>query len=135
VSHTYLKRLALVAYIFLGHALYDRFHALEAASRIEERALLAGVQFESAFGTLPFARACRTLQNGTALSAAGDCSGSWQIHRLGAECVVPTRRTTGAFRRRLLLRLLSTGFPITVLVSVLTVFRHNPPQVPGSILN
>ena len=129
--HTNFEQLTSIARIFLRDSLRKQLHALKPASRIEERALFAGVQFETTLRTLPLARACRTLQYGSALSASRHCSRTWQVYRPRAQRVIPTRRTALAFRRRLLRRLLPARLSIAILISRLTVFPHRipPPSI------
>jgi hypothetical protein len=79
--HTNFEQLTSIARIFLRDSLRKQLHALKPASRIEKRALFAGVQFETTLRTLPLARAGRTLQYGSALSASRHCSRTWQVHR------------------------------------------------------
>jgi hypothetical protein len=108
---------AIVAHVFLLHALGDRSHALEAAAGIEVRALLAGVQFETALGTK--ARGRHPLQDRAALRTSRDGMGSRQIYRSRSEGIVSLRRRRARFFAGPLPRLL---LPIAILISMLTVF-------------
>lgn len=84
MSHADFEDVAFIPHVFLSDPRHYWLHAFKPAPRIKKRALLAGMQFETALGTLPYARASRTLQYGSTLSAARDCSGSWKIHRFGS---------------------------------------------------
>ena len=68
MGHADFEAVAFVAHVFLSDSRGHRLHAFKPASGIEERALLAGMQFEAALRTLPVGR--ETLQHGAALSAA-----------------------------------------------------------------
>ncbi len=125
--HTNLIEGAVVARIFFFDAHRHGLHALEAASGIEIRALLAGVKFEAALGTKSGWR--HSLQNRAALGTARDSARSRQVDRLRAHAVVAARWRADRSRlfRRLFARLI---LAVAVLISMLTVFRHtNLPNV------
>jgi len=132
--HANFVERAVIACVFLGDALLDWLHALKSATRIEIRALLARMQGEPAFRTLPFARACRSLQHRATLSTARYRPRPRQIDRFVAKRIIPLRRTALALRRCLprsfFSRILALGFPITILIAVLPIFRHNLPEPP-----
>jgi hypothetical protein len=127
-GHAYLIRWAVVARIFLRNPLLDRLHALEPASRIEIHALLAGMQLKAALRALP--RRSRRIEHCSALGAARHRPRPRQIHRPRPKCVVPPRWTARAFRwrlpRSLTPRLFTPRFPVAVLITRLTIFRHRP---------
>jgi len=135
--HPNLIKCALIARILFGDAFFYRLHALKAATRIEVRALLAGVQLESALRTLPFPRTSHSLQYRSTLRAARDDARPWQVHRFRPQCMIPARRTALALRRSLLPRLFFLArLSIAVLISRLTVFgQRNLPQANGRILH
>jgi hypothetical protein len=119
--HANLKQLARISFILLRDTLLHRLHALEPATGIEIRALFARMQFKSALRTLPLD--AHSLQHVSALRTARHGPRPRQIHRLGAQRVVPLWRTALTFRRRLARRF-SPRFSITILISRLTVFSH-----------
>jgi hypothetical protein len=119
-----LEQLAMILRIFLRDPLLHRLHALKPAPRIEIRALLARMKFESALRALPVARNS-LLQHGAALRAPRHRPRPRQVHRPRSQSVVPLRRAALTFRRRLArLRTPRFSIPITVLISRLTIFRH-----------
>jgi len=124
--HPNLIQLARILHILLRNPLLHRLHALKPAPRIEIRTLLARVQLKPALRTLLVHRHPR--QHRPALCAARYRSRPRKIHRPRPQRMVPFRRTTLAFLGRLPLRLLPTWLTITVLISMLPVFRHNPSQ-------
>jgi hypothetical protein len=124
-GHANLIQLALIPRILLRNPFLHRLHALEPAPRIEIRALFARMQLKAALRTLPIAR--RSLQHSSALRAARNHSRSWQIHGPWAHGMVPLRWTALAFRGRLLW-LLPARLTVAVLISGLSIFRHNPSQ-------
>src|SRR5580692_4553958 len=77
---------AVVARIFLGHALFHRLHALEAASGIEIHALLAGMEFEAALRAKTRWR--DRLEDRATLGAARDGAGAGHVDRLWSHAVV-----------------------------------------------
>jgi len=115
-------RRARIPRVFLCDPLLHRLHALEPASRIEIRALLAGVQLKAALGTL-FVTG-HPLQYGSALRTPRYRPRPRQIHGPRTQCMVPLRWTALALRGRLS-RLLPARLAITVLISRLTIFRHS----------
>jgi|HubBroStandDraft_5_1064220.scaffolds.fasta_scaffold09547_3 hypothetical protein len=116
---------AVVARIFLGYALGDRLHALEAASGIEIHALLAGMEFEAALGAKAGRWDC--LQHGAALGAAGNGASAGHVYGLWTHAVVASgwrqrgRLFSGVFFSGPLARFL---FAVAVLISMLTVFSQ-----------
>ena len=84
------------------------------------RALLAGVQFKAALGTLA-KRLGDQGKHGAALSAAGDGVRARHLHRAGAECVFAGRTV----RSRFLL------FRAAVLVAALAVFAVGQEFLPN----
>ncbi len=134
-SHANLVQRTVIARILFRDPLLDRLHALEAAAGIEICALLAGVQFKPALRTLPFPRACRTLQHRSALCAPRDGARPRQVHRPRSERMIPTWRTALALRRRLA-RLLAAWFPITtILISWLPIFGQLKPPTHVAVLS
>ncbi len=119
--HSNLVKLAVVTHIFLRYPHRNRLHALETASRIEIRALLARVQFKLALRTFPVARA--PLKNCSTLRAARDRASSGHIDRAWSKCVVPFRRRTSCAGP--LARSFSLTLAIAILIPVLTIFRHS----------
>jgi hypothetical protein len=117
--HSHFVELAIVPCIFAWDSNRDRLHALEAAARIEVSALLAGVQFEAALGTL--AGCWHSLQHGAALGAARDGVRAGQIDGTRTESIVSLCGgwTRGAEARffAILPRL-----AVAVLIAVLPVF-------------
>jgi len=121
--HANFIQLTVIPHVFLGDPFLYRLHALEPASRIEIRALLARMQIKPALRTfLIHGHAC---QHRPALCAARHRACPRQIHGSRTHRMVPLRWTALAFRGRLP-RLLPARLTIAVLISRLPIFRHNP---------
>src|SRR5262249_28789508 len=103
--------MALIAGVFLGNPFRNRLHAFEALGGIEVRALLAGMEFESALWALA-GRVGEHGQEGAALGAARYFVRTRHIDRAGAEGVFARRAVEG---RALL-------FLAGILISMLPVF-------------
>jgi hypothetical protein len=120
---------AIVARIFFLDALRYRLHALKAAAGVKVGALFAGVKFEPALGAKPAGR--HAWQHRPALRAAGYGPRAWHVYGFRPHAVVaPCRRYRNRLFSRLLARLF---FPVTVLISMLTVFgcHRNLPKHAG----
>jgi hypothetical protein len=85
--HANLIQVAIIPRIFLRDPLLDRLHALEPATGIEIRALLARMQLESTLRTLP--RAGHSLQHGSALRTPRNRARARQIDGPRAKRVIP----------------------------------------------
>ena len=123
--HSHRVKRALVALVFARNAFRNRLGALKAAGRIEVRALLAGVQFETTFGTLPDWIADR-LQNRSALRTARDAACPGHLDRPRTECVLLDR----PFGRLALLT-----FVTAILIAVLPVFQCGSSSNCGNIVS
>jgi hypothetical protein len=124
-GHANLKQLTLIPRVLLCDPLLHRLHALEPAPRIEIRTLLAGMQFKPALRTFLIHRHPR--QHRPALRAPRHRTRPRQIQRSRTHRMVPLRWAALAFLGRLP-RFLPARLTITVLISMLPVFRHNPSQ-------
>src|SRR5579872_4892516 len=126
--HANFVERALVARVFLRDSLFHRLHAFESAARIEIAALLAGMQFKSAFRARALSRS--VLQNGSALRTTGNRACPRHIDRTRSEGIISFCRTSsgarlpGAF-----------SFVVAILISRLTVFRHGIPPQARSIVH
>lgn len=110
-AHADGKKLAFVAGILFGDSLRHRLHAFESARRIEIGALLAGMQFKTAFQALT-QRLRKQSQQIATLRASRNGVRSRHLHRSRSERVLPGRTLRRSFRL----------FCAAVLVSSLTVF-------------
>jgi hypothetical protein len=109
--------------------LQDRLHAFESLGRIKIRALLAGVQFEAALGTL-FGKLSGRGQDRTALRATRNRTLAWHLQRSRTEGVLSDGLVAGLLPR--FLRLFAA-----ILIAVLAVLpvRHRLPLSPGVTLS
>src|ERR1035438_904630 len=82
---------AVVAFVFGRDSRGDRLIAFEAARRVEVFALFAGMQGETALGTLAD-RVGEILEQSSALGAAGDGAGSGHVEGARSESVLALGR-------------------------------------------
>jgi hypothetical protein len=116
--HTGRIKRAVVLLILAGNSCRDGLRAFKARRGIEIRALLAGMKFKSALGTLSD-RIRKRVQQRAALSTARDVVRAWHLQGAGPESFFLGGAIGGVARA---ITLLSALLAATTVIAGLTVF-------------